>query len=74
VVLGYVVSTKVIEVDKAKVVIIQSLPYAKLLEKSDPFEDILNFIADLSKTFLRLLLLSAIYLLKMLVFTLMKTV
>jgi len=56
-----------------KVDIIQSLPSPKLLDKSDPLYDILNFIADLSKTFLKLLLVYAIDLVGM-IFTLMKTV
>ena len=74
VVLVHVVSAKGIKVDKAKVDVIEFLAYPQLLEKSDPFWDILNFIADLSKTFLKLVLLYAIYLLRMDVFTIMKTV
>ena len=72
-VLGHVVSAKGIEVHKAKVDIIQSLA-SKLLEKSDSLKGNLNFIADLSKPFLKLLHLYAIYLLKMLVFTLIKII
>jgi len=57
---------------KQKLILFSVRLTPKLLEKSDPFKDIFNFIADLSKTFPKSLLLYPIYLLRMLVFTLIE--
>jgi hypothetical protein len=53
VVLGHVVSSRGIEVDKAKVDIIQSLPYPIVCEKFVLFLDIQVFIKDSSRTSLK---------------------
>ena len=48
---------------KQKVILFSLCLTPKLLEKSDPFKGNLNFVVDLSKPFLKSLLLYAIYLL-----------
>jgi len=74
VVLGHLVSAKGLEVDKAKVRIIQSMSYPQTVREVRSFQDMLDFIIDLSKSFLKLLLLCVICFLKMLVLILMKIV
>ena len=58
--LGHVVFIKGIEVDKAKVDIIQPLPYPQTIREVRSFLGHFIFFADLSKAFLKLLLLYAI--------------
>ena len=74
VVLGHVVFANGLEVNKAKVKIIQSLPYPRTIREVKSFLGHVDFIVDLSKTFLKLLLLCVICLLRMLVLILMKIV
>ena len=73
VVLGHVVSAKGIRQTKEKLILFSLCLTPNLLDRSDPLYRILNFITDLSKTFPKSLLLYEIYLLKMLVFPLMKS-
>ena len=73
VVLGHVVSTKGIRQTKEKLILFSLCLTPNLLDRSDPLYRILNFITDLSKVFLKLLLLFAIHLLRM-IFTVMKTI
>jgi len=73
VVLGHVVSAKGIRQTKEKLILFSLCLTPNLLDRSDPLYRILNFITDLSKVFLKLLLLFAIHLLRM-IFTVMKTI
>ena len=52
-ILGHVVSSKGLEVDKAKIDIIKSLPYPKMCGKFVLFLDMQDFTVALSRTFQR---------------------